>query len=130
MPAGAARCVQCSSGVGRPASCQACGAITDGSPFCDRHRNHEEQTRGARQPYRGGYDQAYLRNRRLRFDLAGGLCEFCGQKIERDEFGRLIFETHHHLALSRGGTGDVSNLRVCHHECHPRGRRARRGEPG
>ena len=118
------RCPSHTDAPGRPAACEACGARTSGARFCPAHQGHAEAMRVAAAPYRVGYaDPEYMRNRRLRYELASGLCEVCGWPVTFAEC-----ETHHDLALSRGGTSSVENLRVCHHHCHPRGRRARRGE--
>jgi len=109
------RCRRHLLGSGRASSCRSCGARTDGAPYCAACAAALEAERLAAQPYRAEYSAAeYLRNRRRRYELAGGLCEVCGQPLDPQDF-----ECHHVVALADGGDSSLANLRVTHgRPCH------------
>jgi hypothetical protein len=109
------RCERHSAGSGRPSSCRRCGARTAGAGHCQPCAAIVEAERLAAQPYREDYSSAeYLRNRRRRFELAGGRCEVCGEPLDPKHF-----ECHHKTALADGGDSSLANLRVTHgRPCH------------
>ena len=109
------RCARHAAGSGRASSCRRCGARTSGAGYCAPCAAIVEAERQAAQPYREDYSRAeYLRNRRRRFELAGGLCEVCGQALDPAHF-----ECHHVIALADGGHSELANLRVTHgRPCH------------
>ena len=111
------RCDRHATGSGRASSCRRCGARTAGAGYCPECEAIEEAERLAAQPYREDYSSAeYRRNRRRRFELAGGRCEVCGEPLDPKHF-----ECHHVIALADGGHSELANLRVTHgRPCHQR----------
>lgn len=88
-------------------SCVVCRRPTWGD-YCEAHDPQKDLERMQRQPWRKEYrDPEYLRNRQRRYELAGGRCEDCGLQVAVGEF-----ECDHELALSRGGTHAIENLRI------------------
>ena len=111
------RCPRHRAGTGRRSSCEVCHARTDGTRYCLEHMPTEAD-RLTLFPYREGYrDPVYRKNRLARYEYAGGLCEFCGKPLDRAHF-----ECHHVDRNPRNNRHE--NLRVIHHQCHPRGRLA------
>jgi 5-methylcytosine-specific restriction protein A len=121
-PDGASRCSAHKTGGARPRSCVVCGRQTQGN-YCDLHEPViDEQTRDARNPYRKAYkSEEYARNRRLKFDRSGGRCELCKVECQPGDW-----QCDHVVPLSKGGTNDLSNLRILCTSCHQRVTRASR----
>lgn len=86
-----------------------------GSNYCETHDPKiDEAERNARNPYRQAYkDPEYARNRRIRFQRAGGRCEACGIPLEPG-----AWECDHVVETRDGGTNLVENLRCLCKPCH------------
>lgn len=113
---GNARCEQhrVGRGTGRMTSCLVCARPTMGR-FCELHEPElDEAIRNARNPYRREYSsREYAVNRQHRFERARGRCELCGATLVAGEW-----DCDHLVALSRGGTNAIENLRVLCRPCH------------
>lgn len=76
----------------------------------------DEAERNARNPYRVHYKSAeFAKNRQHRFERARGRCEMCGTQLQVAEW-----QCDHLVPLSKGGTNDITNLRVLCKPCHRR----------
>lgn len=74
----------------------------------------DEEVRNARNPYRREYkDPQYARNRRHRFERVHGRCELCSIVLQPGDW-----QCDHLVPLSKGGTSDISNLRILCIPCH------------
>lgn len=111
---GSPRCELHKNGTGRPQPCLVCGRPS-AKRYCDLHNPEiDEAARNERNPYRQAYkDPEYARNRRHRFERAKGKCESCGTPLLPGDW-----ECDHLVSLRKGGTNDVTNLRVLCRPCH------------
>lgn len=51
----------------------------------------------------------------------GGLCQICGRKLDRrikNKRSPWLVTVDHIIPVSRGGGGQVSNLRLAHRQCN------------
>lgn len=111
---GESRCEAHKVGSGRPRPCLVCGKPSQGN-YCAAHDpQRDEQLRNERNPYRQAYrDKEYAKHRVYAFERAHGKCQNCGIYLQPAEW-----ECDHIVPLSRGGTNDLSNLRVVCKPCH------------
>lgn len=93
-----------------------CGRPSQGN-YCPQHSPEmDEAERNARNPYRRHYkDPQYAKNRQHRFERARGRCEMCGVALQPAEW-----DCDHLVPISKGGTNDITNLRVVCRPCHRR----------
>mgnify|MGYP005840479101 FL=1 len=101
--------------VPAPTSCRVCPRrAVAGRRYCAEHEPTETQ-RLKRAPYRAHYSSStYVRNRAMRYRLAGGRCETpgCGVTLGRD------WECDHVVPLLEGGSDEIENLRCRCRACH------------
>ena len=116
VESGKSRCQVHLVGSGRPRACLVCGRPGQGN-YCALHEPKvDEEARNAANPYRRNYkDPQYARNRRHRFEKAHGKCEMCGLGLQPGGW-----ECDHLVPISKGGTNDITNLRVLCKPCHRR----------
>lgn len=116
VDSGESRCEQHKVGGARPRPCMVCGVASQGN-YCLLHEPQvDEAERNARNPYRKAYsDPEYARNRRIRFERAGGRCEMCGIGLQPAEW-----DCDHLVDVKNGGTNSLDNLRVLCRPCHKR----------
>lgn len=99
----------------RPCSHSGCPELTD-SRYCERHKRESDANynRYQRDPDTSKrYGRAWKRIRD-RYIQAHPLCEMC----TRDGKLTPAEQVHHVVALSRGGTNDVTNLMSLCSSCH------------
>lgn len=66
-----------------------------------------------------GYGSAAWRRTRLAVIARdGGVCQLCGELIVSPD-GR-DYHVDHIVEKARGGTDEITNLRLCHRSCHAR----------
>ncbi len=113
-PDGKSRCPLHLRGSAHPRPCLVCGIPTQQN-YCPTHRPElDEEIRNLRNPYRRHYkDPQYAKNRQHRFERAHGRCEFCGDPLQPGSW-----QCDHLIPISKGGTNDISNLRVLCLACH------------
>lgn len=111
---GSPRCVMHKEGSGRARPCLVCGRPAQGN-YCDFHRPEvDEELRNLANPYRRAYkDPQYAKNKQHRFERARGRCESCGIHLEAGDW-----QCDHLIPLSKGGTNDITNLRILCKPCH------------
>ena len=111
---GASRCPLHKVGSSRKRPCVICSRASQGN-YCELHKPEtDERLRLAKNPYRKAYSSGeYARNRRHRFKKAYGRCEACGIELQPANW-----ECDHLIPLRKGGTNELSNLRVLCKPCH------------
>ncbi|NTW29591.1 MAG: HNH endonuclease [Coriobacteriia bacterium] len=112
-----------------PRPCVRCGIRIPSGSYCPKCKpaplpERTEAQRLKSQPHRKNYARGeYLRNRKARYELVGGVCEVsgCGAELKGHLFPLGVpWEAHHNVALIDGGDNSVSNLRCLCDECHHR----------
>ena len=51
-------------------------------------------------------------------ERSGGVCAYCGHSFAIGDDGSPIFDDHHIVQRSLGGSDDPSNRVALHHHCH------------
>ena len=70
------------------------------------------KSRISRQRRGSGYLSSLPHKRRLLIKRDGNLCRWCFQPLKGD------MEIDHIVEVSDGGSNDLKNLRLMHHDCH------------
>jgi 5-methylcytosine-specific restriction endonuclease McrA len=103
----------------RVTSCRKCGRVGKAicesceAPILAAKARKRELTR--RSPRERGYDAQWRRTRALVFARDGDICADCGQFGSTEDNPLTV---DHVIPLSRGGTSELSNLRVLCRRCN------------
>lgn len=109
-------CPRCGKPVPMGKPCPRCSAArAKAKPHGPARTPEQERRRNGSEPWRRHYGSAeYQRNRQRALDATGGCCAVSGARIADKVGGRWVMRpnggVHHIVALSEGGTNDVSNL--------------------
>ena len=93
-----------------------CGALCrDGKGYCEAHRHTKrEQAQNGKSRHERGYGWAWERVRKQVIQRDKGLCQLCLAS------GKVVAgnECDHITPKARGGSDDLSNLRLLCRPCH------------
>lgn len=56
--------------------------------------------------------------RRIVGERSGGFCAYCGAAFAVNDDGSYVFDDHHIVQRSVGGSDDPDNRVALHHHCH------------